>query len=622
MYLPKLPTRSLLPEPLECCLWLHEAAAPKTQKDSSRTTGLREEFSHLKIHTSRKLERYGRLERGRILHMTDSPASQSRSHITSFIRRTLDAGVSAEAATLLVSLWFSIGANAAFWRAVGQTDEAHGIPFKISLFIFVTCLINLFLTAVVWRGIGKIALCTLIVVSAAFAYFSSTFGIAVDKVMIRNLVETDRQEAFQLMSANLILFIALRGLLPALLLSRLRVRYRTLPRELVAKLLVLLGTFAVIAMVALPLNRGYASFLRNHRELKHLLTPVNYLAATHSFLKDRRRFQGVPESLGTDARRRDATVPATRKRLLVLVIGETARSANFSLGSYPRTTNPRLGARKDLAYRTIQSCGTSTATSLPCIFSNLGRNEFKVSEALRHENLLDVVKHAGVDVLWRDNNSGCKGSCSRVEFEDLSQNVHPSLCRNGECQDEILLEGLAQRLNRTTNDLLVVLHQKGSHGPAYYRRYPPAFEKFVPACRQDDISRCSIAEITNAYDNSILYTDHFLAETLAVVERSSQRFDSAVIYVSDHGESLGEHGIFLHGMPYAIAPSVQTQVPMIVWISPQLRARANLTTWKFAEGKTPGYSHDNIFHSVLGLLNIQTSVYSPQLDIFAKANAR
>jgi len=256
------------------------------------------------------------------------------------------------------------------------------------------------------------------------------------------------------------------------------------------------------------------------------------------------------------------------------------------------------------------------------MFSNLGRREFSAAEASRQEGLLDVVKRSGAEVLWRENNSGCKGACDRVRMEVVSTAQDPELCRNDECWDEILLRGLRPSLDGLTTDAVVVLHQKGSHGPAYYRRYPDRFELFRPACRNDDISTCTAAEITNAYDNSILYTDHMLAETIKLLESYSQRFDTAMLYVSDHGESLGEKGLYLHGMPYLLAPPEQTRVPMLVWMSPGFRARSNLVDWPSPTDRLSGHSHDNLFHTTLGLLDIRTSVYREELDIFSAPSLR
>jgi lipid A ethanolaminephosphotransferase len=219
-------------------------------------------------------------------------------------------------------------------------------------------------------------------------------------------------------------------------------------------------------------------------------------------------------------------------------------------------------------------------------------------------------------VLWKDNNSGCKGTCNRVPSEDVSQKKDPRWCRNGECFDEIMLEGLDQQLAHHKGDLLLVLHQKGSHGPAYYLRYPDEFAHFTPVCQTNKLQDCSRETITNAYDNTILYTDHVLARVIELLKQQQDHYNTALWYMSDHGESLGENNLYLHGAPYSFAPETQTHVPMVQWISDGFAARSKLDLNCLRQVANRPVSHDNLFHSMLGILDIQTSAYQPELDLF------
>jgi len=264
----------------------------------------------------------------------------------------------------------------------------------------------------------------------------------------------------------------------------------------------------------------------------------------------------------------------------------------------------------------VRSCGTSTAVSLPCMFLDVGRAGFSDTLASRRENLLDVLQRAGYAVLWRDNNSGCKGLCNRVAHEDLSALGLPAVCTGDECYDDILLEGLQAKLDAFDRDALVVLHMKGSHGPAYHLRYPPAFEYFTPVCNTSQLDRCERGSIVNAYDNTLRYTDHVLARTIALLRRNSDRFDASLLYVSDHGESLGERGFYLHGVPYALAPAEQTHVPMFVWMSQAALDRFGVDAACLRERRDEALSHDNLYHSVLGLLGVATRVYRQDKDVF------
>lgn len=268
-------------------------------------------------------------------------------------------------------------------------------------------------------------------------------------------------------------------------------------------------------------------------------------------------------------------------------------------------------------YRDTKSCGTATAVSLPCMFSVYPRKQYSDWKARSTENLVNVLTHAGVSVTWWDNNTGSKGIADLISFASMTHRKDSPLCNDGECLDEIFLDELDRKLGATTKNSVIVLHQIGSHGPAYYQRYPAAFRRFTPDCRTPELMTCSTEEITNAYDNTILYTDHVLASVAALLEKHQDRIAGAMIYMSDHGESLGENGIYLHGAPYAIAPKEQTQVPFIAWFSRPYQAAMGLDAACLSRDQDAPRSHDNLFHTVLGMMDVQTRVYNHSLDAFA-----
>ena len=213
-----------------------------------------------------------------------------------------------------------------------------------------------------------------------------------------------------------------------------------------------------------------------------------------------------------------------------------------------------------------------------------------------------------------------KEVCDKAQLEDFTNSANPKWCSEpGNCFDEILLDGLEQRLHdlpSKTKDVFLVLHLKGSHGPAYFKRYPKAFEKFLPTCQSNEFSACDETSIRNAYDNTIVYTDHVLAQLISLLKGQEHRFTTAMLYVSDHGESLGENGLFLHGMPYAFAPKEQTRIPMLAWLSPQFTSHEHWSVSCVHQQNAVSRSHDNVYHTILGLLDIETNVYQPELDIF------
>jgi lipid A ethanolaminephosphotransferase len=314
--------------------------------------------------------------------------------------------------------------------------------------------------------------------------------------------------------------------------------------------------------------------------------------------------------------------PASRKpTLFVLVVGETARAANFSLGGYPRPTNPELARLPVVYFAHTTACGTSTEVSLPCMFSPFGRADYDEARIRRHESLLHLLARAGLRVVWLDNQSGCKGVCDGLQVRDLSRAQVPGLCDGERCLDEILLHGLRDAVGGTTADTVVVLHQLGNHGPAYFRRYPAAFRRFEPACESTEFADCTREQIVNAYDNAILYTDHLLAQAIGYLDGLSDRYEVALAYVSDHGESLGERGLYLHGMPYAIAPREQLEVPMLWWFGADSARAFDVDLDCLRRRAQQAVTHDHLFHSVLGLLRVATPRYRAERDLFEGCRA-
>jgi lipid A ethanolaminephosphotransferase len=349
---------------------------------------------------------------------------------------------------------------------------------------------------------------------------------------------------------------------------------------------------------------------------------INPLASFYSAATLVRQAQAAPRQpplpIGVGATL--AARPAgTRPPLFLLVVGETARSDRFSLNGYGRPTNPALASLGVVSFRDVAACGTSTAASLPCMFSHLGREGFE-ARSREHENLLDLAWRAGLAVLWIDNQAGCKGLCDRVPTVHASEGAPPALCRDGECLDEALLHGLDARLaaldpERRARGVLLVLHQMGSHGPAYWRRSPPSAKPFQPECETNALQQCDAQALSNAYDNSIAYTDRVLAQAVDWLQARRADYDATLLYVSDHGESLGEKGLYLHGMPYAVAPREQTQVPMVVWSASAERMKC------LASERDRPLRHDHLFHSVAGELGIQAPEYRAELDLFAPCRA-
>lgn len=531
-------------------------------------------------------------------------------------------GMSRPAVITLTSAWMLLVCNRAFWarlmdgRDIGRPDE---MLFMAAVALLLLMLLNLVSGVLAVGRLMKPVLIALLLLAAACSGFVDRYGVVIDRGMVHNVLETDVAESSELLDASLTGWLLFAGILPAAWVAKVRLRPSSVRRAFVRRaVFVAANGFGVSLLMAL-FGAGLASEIRNDRGLRHQFNPLNALYATWRHAQPRRAPADVVV-VGGDAQR---VVPGDghTPTVFVLVVGETARADDFSLAAHDRLTNPRLEEAGVFYFSEVSACGTSTAVSLPCMFSDLGRERFG-EEAMRgRENLLDVLARAGLDVLWVDNNSGCKGLCARVGSEQPDAAEHPRHCRDGECHDEVLVDRLRHHLARLRRDTVVVLHQKGSHGPAYWRRYPPEFERFTPVCRTVNLDDCSLESLHNAYDNTILYTDHVLSEIIALLRQTEGLGATAMLYVSDHGESLGEKGVYLHGAPRALAPAVQYRIPMILWASPDFVTASGLRPGCLeARTRTP-LSHDNLFHSMLGILDVRTAAYRAPLDLFAPCRA-
>lgn len=453
----------------------------------------------------------------------------------------------------------------------------------------------------------RIVLVAVLLISSLSAYFMDNFGIVINDEMLQNVAQTNAGEVRDLFSTKLLGYLLGLGAIPALLLAKVNFVWRGWRAELVSRIKLLAWMLAMVVGLAWLSSGFFASFVREHKPLRAYANPTYPL---YSLVKYARARLAVPTAHELAVVGADARIPSEdpHRELVILVVGETARADHFSLNGYARETNPRLRATDIINLGSFEACGTSTAVSVPCMFSPEGSR----GSAAGQEGLLDVLQRAGVNVLWLDNNSDSKGVALRVPYRNYKSPEMNTIC-DVECRDVGMLVPLQDYIDsHPTGDIFIVLHQMGNHGPAYYKRYPAAFEHFQPVCRNSDLSQCTQEEIVNAYDNALRYTDHFLAETIELLKRNDDRFETAFFYVSDHGESLGEGGAYLHGLPKAIAPAGQVHVPALLWFG---RNYDEIDRTALLAKRNQPFSHDNLFHTVLGFMEVGTTAYRPELDI-------
>lgn len=312
----------------------------------------------------------------------------------------------------LAGLWMLAIDNTVFWRTLwaGRDDSSLRSVFALAgLALVLWALLSLMVRLLCWPRLAKPAVVVLLLVAAAAAHFIGSYGILIDKGMIRNVLQTDWREAGDLASVPLLIDLALRGLLPAALVVVLRIEFVSWRAAAMGVARHAALTIGLALAFAAAFYGDYASAARNQRELRHVLTPTNVLNGFYGLWKERSRADRKLTRVGEDARR---APPQARPLRVVLVVGETARAANFSLGGYGRPTNQALVGKDVVYFSDVTACGTDTATSLPCMFSDLGAERFSVAAAGARENVLDVLARAGVSVRWLDNNSGCKGCAS------------------------------------------------------------------------------------------------------------------------------------------------------------------------------------------------------------------
>lgn len=526
-----------------------------------------------------------------------------------------------ETLVLLGACFLLLAGNGPFWRAALAGRDwslTASWGFSAAVFCAFTAIYFVFTSLLATRLTVK-PLLTVLVLGTAFAsWYMGRYSIYMDRAMLKNVLATDVREASELLVWGMLPHLLLFGALPVALVWWPRLRRRSLGQALGWRLAWLLAGVVVAAVSLLLVFADFGSLMRNQPQMRYLMTPGNIVVSLVSNAWGSSRRANQPKiQVGSDAHLGPAWKARAKPALFVLVIGETARAQNFSLNGYARKTNPQLAQRDVINFSKATSCGTSTEVSLPCMFSSFGRANYDEEKILSHESVLHVLARAGFKVLWRDNQSGCKGVCDGLAVEQLDQAGVEALCAEGQCLDEVLLHGMEGIARDAAGNLFVVMHQLGSHGPAYFKRYPAVFKQFSPACENEDLRNCTVAEIVNAYDNSLLYTDFFVSNVIDFLGRVQSKYDTALLYVSDHGESLGESGLYLHGMPYAIAPDVQKHVPFLVWLSAGFSSSFGIDQACLRGRTGEAVSHDNLFHSFLGVLDIETVDYRRAMDIFA-----
>jgi lipid A ethanolaminephosphotransferase len=521
---------------------------------------------------------------------------------------------------VLTSVYIALVCNFPFLlkvtSAITQTSD-YSLVFLLSVPFLLLNFCIIFNSLLGFGKILKPILIFTIMLSSVILYATSSYGIVFDYSMIQNGVETDSAEALSYINISAVLFVTIVGGVPAICIFYAKTKSQFWLKSLKSRFVLITLNSIIIILIASCFYANYASVGRNNRELIGYITPFKFIDASVKYANRHYFSTALPFTILDSSplfaiQNNDANVT-------VLVVGETARAQSFSLNGYSQDTNRYTKNSGIVSFSKVASCGTATSVSLPCMFSRLDRKTYNNRTANAQQNLLDIAKTAGMDVLWIDNNNGsCKGVCARVDSIDIDTSKSNSLCDGEYCLDEALLAPLQDKLNNlTAKNTLIVLHMMGSHGPTYYKRYPQEKTLFLPDCQRSDIQHCSEQQVINTYDNTIAYTDFVLSEIISRLEKleSASTLKTSMLYISDHGESLGEKGVYLHGLPYAFAPEEQTHVAMLFW---QNRSVASHTDDCLASVSSEAISHDNLFDIILGVTSVSSNQYIESRDILAK----
>ena len=524
---------------------------------------------------------------------------------------------------LLLAIWLGVFLNIAFFEKIHMLTPYNGVKaglFVVASIIIVVAAYNFIFQLFNWKWTAKPLAIALVFIGGFAAYAVNTLGVLITSDQIQNLMQTDIAEARDTWSWHLVTWTLGMTVLPIIVILMIKIKPEPIIRQLLHKVFASVVSLTMVLGLLFVFYVDFAAIFRENRDLKGMISPQNMIASFASYYKKKAPKENLPLVVyGEDAVMKKAQNSSLPK-LMVLVVGETARAENFSLNGYGKNTNPKLSQQDILNFSQVSSCGTATAVSVPCMFSGMPRKEYEERLASHREGLLDIAQRAGYQVTWIDNNSGCKGTCDRVNQFKIPEPIQQKWCKDKECFDDILIDSFKAYLATIPQDdnrpRLIVLHQMGSHGPAYYKRVPAQFKVFKPTCDTNAIQGCSRDALLNSYDNTLLYTDYVL-DSLIETLKNTTKYQTALWYLSDHGESTGESGMYLHGAPYAIAPTQQTHIPMLMWFSTAWKNQAKQQVKCLAQQGRKELSQDNLFPTMLSLLDVKSKVIDPNNDMLA-----
>jgi lipid A ethanolaminephosphotransferase len=524
--------------------------------------------------------------------------------------------------SILIALYYALIINVPFYIKlydILEKSNSMNIGLFLSTPIFIFTITNVLFNLISWPYIAKPIFIFLILTSSIVSYVIYNYGISVDYGMIQNTFETDINEAKSYLSVHSIFWVTITGIIPSLVVAFAKIQQRV---NVIKKLTSIFISILIILLIVFFYFKDLSYIGRKNSELKEMIVPTYYLSSSYKYIRDTYFSSPVTyKKIGEDAKQISSNT-SKKPTLFFFVLGETARSQNYQLNGYPRPTNEYTINQNVISFKDVASCGTATAVSVPCMFSALSREEYQESIAKHQDNAIDILKRAGISLLWKENDGGDKGVADNINKTTLNREEISEYCNGNSCYDMALLENLDSDIKNMQGNRVIFIHLMGSHGPNYFKRYPDNQKKFVPDCQKNDVENCSSESIINSYDNTIHYTDFVISKLIDKLKDVSAQYNTGLLYLSDHGESLGENGVYLHGLPYSFSPIYQRRVPLILWMSDNFEKTKNIDQACLRnEAQNSSISQDYIFHSLIGIMDVTTSVYKPELDLYKKCRA-
>lgn len=293
---------------------------------------------------------------------------------------------------------------------------------------------------------------------------------------------------------------------------------------------------------------------------------------------------------------------------VVFILGESVRADHLQTNGYHRKTTPLLAKQNNLiSFPNAYTPLTYTAISVPQILSNATlTDDYSISKY----SLIQVLNKANIQTNWIGNQTPEKSYETFIKqssFNTILDPLHSELSFQ-KSYDENLLP-IFKNVFKPNQNQFTVLHMMGSHW-WYETRYPEKFRNFKPVIKSKHVNSNSKEEMINSYDNTILYLDYFINETIKYIEAKNS--NSLIIYLSDHGEILGENNLWLHAQP----EKASENPAMLIWYSEKFKQQNEAIISRLQSHKNRTIPLDFFFHSILELYKIDGIPYDKQKVIF------